>query len=1132
MLKIHLFGGVQLTLNDKPVNGLPTRKAEALLVYLAVTGRLHNREQLADLLWDDRPPDQALANLRSILSSLRRKLKPYLDITRQTIGLNHDSDIWIDTNAFQQAINNLTDPDQCQTALDLYQAPFLDGFYLRDARRFEEWATLERERWQRQAITGFVQFVTHCLDNGDYQRGLTYASRWVALDPLSEEAHRQLMWLYARTGQFNAAIQQYDRCCQLLADELDVPPTPATTKLFERIRTARQMPRHNLPPQSTPFIGREAEIAALQTQLIDPTGRLLTLLGPGGMGKTRLAIQTATQLLQNRPVPFLHGLHFIPLAAITTPTDLIPAIAAPLDLTFHGQTPLQTQLLDYLRHKELLLILDNLEQLVEHDATIDLILAILQTAPAVKLFITSRERLNLAEERTFTLDGLPAGSTATTLFLETARRVHHTFQPTATDQTIIHDICHQLDGHPLGIELAAVWVRQFSVSDIAAQINHNLDFLATTWRNVPQRHRSLRAVFEHSWQALTAAEQRVLRQLAVFRGDFSAHAASAITGATIPLLTALVDKSLIHSDGQGQFSLHNLIRQYAVAKLQAMPTERAALNARHSRYYADFLQQQYPRLNSADEPAGLRDIRRQHDNIRMAWHWATAQGHTDQLHAMLSSLVYYYDTLGLYQAGQELFQTVADQYETATEPAGQQLYARLLTRLGRLAQRLGQYEPAGQLLTASLDYWDTQPAGVEHALALTYYGEYLRLQGQSSDALSHQERSLALAQASDDPIATNRAYLHLANAHFLAGNYTQARATYETGLTLCRQLGSPRQIALYLSNLGALTLELGEYTAAHTYLHDSLHLVEKLNHRWGLAALYNNLGVLAYSTGDTPLAEQRYREAIATYRDIGHRYGIAHTLTNLADIRRLNGDHDTARQYATEALNIWRQLDTTIGIGETLAILGHIALAQNQPATAQDYYQQWLTIARANNSPRDTAIALAYLGNAALTSDATVEAQQFFYETFQIAHSAGIAPVMGRAGYGWAQLLHRQGDSTTASHWLHAILAHDGTEGDIRTHATRASQPTAPCDSPRQHNPPQLNRGFAVRFSRKLIVAFCANQFPGKWSQNLNYLRNTIGAKASLSKATTPTPKLARLSPVRRNIDQSLLSTPPSKSHA
>ncbi len=542
-LTFHLLGGYSINDGDNPITDLRSRTAEALLIYLACHERPLSRQFLADFFWDDRTQKQAAANLRSILSTLRKRVGDYLITERQTIAFNRETSFWLDSADFERQIQALQplinqptplDEDTAQkleATLALYQGDFLDGFHLSESRGFEEWIVISRERLRRLAVIGLRRLVQYHLANGRYQSGITFADRLIAADPYNEEAQRQRMWLLLRSGSRHAALQSYQAFHDLLAADLSVEPALATTAVYDRINRLTYPPPNNLPQLSTPFVGREEEISDLQADLTRPNCRLISLIGPGGVGKTTLVTQVGQQLSRFQTGYFLDGIWFVPLAPVQSVQFMVTAIAKSLGLTLKGTSAPREQLLNHLKERELLLILDNMEQLlIDDEDALTLLDDILEQASAVKLLVTSRERLNLREEQIFDIDGLPYPDEATiglesavqysavTLFIQEAKRISRRFAANDENIQVIIRLCQLLEGMPLGLEMAAAWVRQDPVESILAQLQQSFDGLATTWRNIPERHRSLRAVFDHSWRLLTAEEQRGFVQLAVFQG--------------------------------------------------------------------------------------------------------------------------------------------------------------------------------------------------------------------------------------------------------------------------------------------------------------------------------------------------------------------------------------------------------------------------------------------------------------------------------------------------------------------------------------------------------------------------------------------------------------------------------------
>lgn len=918
-LALTLLGEMTIEFNGKPTSGLPSRKAEALLIYLASTQRPYSRELLADFFWDDRPPEQAMANLRSLLSGLRSKFKPYLEISRQTIAFKTESPHWLDTAVFQQQAQS-EDVAAWESAIALYQADFLAGFDIRDSRGFEEWVTLERERHQRTAVHLLRRLVQHFLDFQQYEKGIRYAARLLAIAPLSEWAHRQMMLLLARNDQRTEALRQYQTCCNILAEELGIDPSPETSALYERIRAAVDIRRHNLPVATTPFVGRAEALEQIQGQLVRPSCRLLTLVGPGGIGKTRLALETARKAIGTT----LNGIFFVPLAAVPTPEFIVPAIAEAIGFTFAGAAPPKTQLLAYLQAKELLLLLDNFEHLLKGS---QLLAEMSQALPDVKLLVTSRERLNLQTEWTFDVGPLPLPNDQTdktadslTLFTRLAQRAQADFALTAENQPEVARICQLVAGVPLGIELAAAWVRQLSCAEIAAELAQDIDFLQSRAGDVPDRHRSLQAVFDHSWALLTEAEQQALARLTVFRAGFSREAARQVTDASFWTLTALVDKSLLRREANGRFQMLEIVRQFAAERLVAQPALAAEAEQRHAQYFLLLLHTQENNWQTDQRQAALDLLSPEIDNVRAAWRWAvaaledqaqpaTAAAAAQWLDRALVSLFFLYESRGWFQDGAAAFgwamaalEELARLNQSSALPP--HTYGRLLVRYGRLVTFLGQYERAQQMLAQALAQLQHSGNDREISLCHSYLAILASFRGDYETAVAYAETALALNRQLDHkPGLAFSENLRGTLAH-RQGEYAAAQAHYEASLALRRELGDLHGTAVALNNLGNLANAQQDLSAARRYYEESQLIFKTINHQPGRAATLGNAGVVAMQLGKLNEARQLHEESLILKQELGNRRSIAISLINLGEVNVLLEQADAARRAFHEALRL------------------------------------------------------------------------------------------------------------------------------------------------------------------------------------------------------------------------------------
>jgi predicted ATPase/transcriptional regulator with XRE-family HTH domain len=711
-----------------------------------------------------------------------------------------------------------------------------------------------------------------------------------------------------------------------------------------------------LPAAPTPLIGRAAEQAEVLRRLSDPACRLLTLVGPGGIGKTRLALQAATA------APFADGVAWVELATLSAAAHVAPAIAAAVGCALAGAEAPDAQLLAWLCDRRQLIVLDNLEHLLD---AAPLLAVLLRQAPGVTLLATSRERLRIQGEWVVEVHGLavpdeprtiqrgadhPVGTRpqgqprtadevhpthsalrdtqdtarstsvdlerydAVLLFLARARQARGDFALTPANRQAIAWICRLLDGMPLGIELAATWTRLMTCQEIADEIARSLDFLSRADRDTPARHHSMRAVFDHSWQLLTEDERRALAAFSVFRGGCRQEAAQQVASATLPTLAALVDKSLVRATrettGVSRYDLHELIRQYAADRLGADAEAQQAVAARHSHYYAALLHRQLPDLFSARRDAVFAALEPELDNLRQAWGWAVGQCDTTALGMMGQALQSIYEDCGWLQEGAVLFGLAEQALRAAVGENGggsldmQRTLGQLLGRHGYFLSRCGQFAAAWELLQESLALLRDGERSLALADTLMNLGFVAYQQGEYAAARGWLHESVTIAGALNEHFYQGLGLSFLGMVALAQGQHDEARARFAQALAIGRVNGQPRGLTIALSFLGRTVLAQGCLDEAQALLEESVAVSARAHDRWGMGCALHHLGMLALAQGEATEAQYLTREAADLFAALSDQraYGLA--LASLGDTALALDDAAAARQAFTDALRL------------------------------------------------------------------------------------------------------------------------------------------------------------------------------------------------------------------------------------
>jgi non-specific serine/threonine protein kinase len=877
-LRVYLFGHLKIEKEQEQVD-LPTRKEKLLAAYLLLNPGFHSREKLAALFWGDVPDDSARASLRNALSSLRRKLgSQLLSTDREMVQINPGNTVWVDALAFQTQAERFLEnpsPDPTAVTLDLVMGDLLTGFY-------DDWVLAAREEFRMLHLETLLVYTQQMRSQSEYARAIDFAEQVLAVDQANERAHQHLMFCYLMLGNRDAALKQYETCRNALRDELAVEPSPETKQLYAWIQQAPAEKKPveasitNLPIPQTTFVGRQQEMAELKKLL--SSVRLLTLTGAGGSGKTRLAIQVATDLLDG----YADGVWWVTLAEIDDAKLLPRTVAKSLGVPEFPNQEITETLVTYLNAKQLLLVLDNCEHLIEPSARLadDL----LSSCPHIQVLATSRETLNLTGEHVWPVpvlsfpnleDASIAGDLlqfeSVHLFIKRANAVNPDFTMTDDNAYPVAQICMRLEGLPLALELAATRVKVLTVKQIASRLDDAFNLLTDGSRTAPSRHQTLRATIDWSFDLLSESERILFRRLSVFASGWTLPAAEAVCAGEgierkeiIDLLTRLVEKSLVEVQTRAEesrFRMLKTLQQYSRYRLQES-NEYGLLRDRHLDYFLQFVESAHPHmgffLSDEEMAVWMNRFEADYNNLRAAVRWSIEKGDEDQT-----------------------------RIETGLRLAG-------LLHWFWSAQ--GSFSEGRTWLTQLLNKGIDLPKRTQ-AQALLAAGYLACWQGEFSSGRNPLQQAKALFQQMEDGRGIAFSQHGLGFVAMGEGDAPLSRALFEDSLEIARAADDDWLISFALHFLAIVLSYMGDYEAAISYFKEGIQFTRVFEgHTQGLAFSLFHLARIARIQGDYPSAWSHHVESIKLFKEIGDRRGIGYSLAGGAILAAAQGElHRAAR---------------------------------------------------------------------------------------------------------------------------------------------------------------------------------------------------------------------------------------------
>jgi predicted ATPase/DNA-binding SARP family transcriptional activator/predicted negative regulator of RcsB-dependent stress response len=1144
-LSVLLFGPPQIKRGNEQIS-IQRRKDLALLIYLVVTSQPHSRDALATLLWQDQSQTDARSNLRKSLSRLKILLgNESILLSSDQVSLNPNLSINLDIAQFDVCLRQVREhkhPDngsghrscrECQRSLekavDLYHANFLQGFSVSDSSVFEEWQFFQSESLRKNLAEILEQLARLYADRQEYKTAIEYSRRWVALDRLNESAQRQLITLYALSGQRAAAKRQFEECKRILKEELGAEPEDETLQLFKDLQkkrapqpsgttTAGAVPSttparnlHHFPVHPAPFIGREKELGEIIRVLRESPYRLLTLLGPGGSGKTRLALQVGATLDQDAGEPFQDGIWFVPLAPLTEPKFILGGIAQNLGMArpVSGSDALDT-FLSGIRGREMLLILDNLEHLLNGD-TARLITEILRASPRTRILITSRERLNVEGEFVFPVGGLeiPTEETllssrqgsadftafsALQLFEQCAIRVQPDFNISEENYRSVVDICDAVQGMPLAIELAASWVEIYSPSEIYQEIVRSLDFLQSNWRDLPDRQRSLRAVFDSSWSLLDKTTRPVIKALSVFRSSFTRESAQAISGASAKTLLDLTHRSWIQRLSNGRYQIHELLRQFAFEKLESEQATFALVMKEYGKYYAAYTARLWEDMKGANQQRAFSGMEAEFDNIHVAWSWLVSAHDIETAVRNMLPILFHYAELRVKTV---TLIHMLDLALASLPPYGSGHDPQIRQQEIILRSAKGAFLQSGDSLRASIPdvifpidkvsirrAWTLaqkhdafQELGFWGILLCYVYGRIL----QYDEGVRQLKRVLPYFERTHQAWELATGYLHLLKLLIPNEPYGSRRR---------------KQLTAYLSHARDIFASLGDaINTGHIMslwgdLKNQQQDVEGAIEQWQLARnSFLNTGEWAAASvmlwqlcdaclqiGDFQKAFDGYREIAATFREHGLRlvqisalskesfekarhgdieealqirrtclemiletgvtYQFAWNYWEMGDLLRVKGDAEAASEWYERAYQIFDSEQDHVGRCYYFRGMGDIALGKQNYESARDYFSTSVDLAKSVNHTWMVCYSLSKLARAQVELQDVKPAKKNFRAALQYGMKTLDQGIMLVAVIEYAEFCSKLGRNERAVELCTLVQNHFASWHETKKHAS------------------------------------------------------------------------------------------------
>ncbi|PKO01142.1 MAG: hypothetical protein CVU42_01465 [Chloroflexi bacterium HGW-Chloroflexi-4] len=972
ILDAKLFGGFEISINSCVISEISSQKARGLFAYLLLENpRVHARNTLAAIFWPDVPEQTALHNLRQALTTVKKAVSESISgveifsSDRDTLGFSEKVVIHVDILDFENKIQTLLDHHnarksrgfpiiQLKRTMAQITGQMLPLLTLPDSDLFEDWLALKRERIDRFLVLGYSILLKYHEDRCEWLEARKIAEKLITIAPWDEDFHARLIQIYLQAFQPNAALTQYHSAVRYLQNNMDIEPGIILKNALVdiqnnlstgKIQRTRKVLSVNLPGYATPFVGRNYELEVLENWVSNPKHHVITLTGPGGSGKTRLAAELAST--QN--ALFKDGVFFVSIANCYSVEHIASTILALSKTSIEHTSNSMEELMEWAAHRCALLVLDNVENLNEAALFAK---QLTEAAPQIVLLFTSYSFLDLVGEKVFALGGLSTSdgehSDAVNLFYSHLQVESHPEMNDPVFSTSVVKICDLVEGFPLAIDLAACQTKWIPIDEILVGLQENINSLITQSINLPERHRSIQASFENVWYHLSDQDRLLFARLTLFENPFSVQAALAVCDVDASFLKDFAKRSLLIWDGIDGYRFHRVVKQNVIEFSTTSKQDLQKYKEKHAFWFKQQVLEFFADRKDEKLIIFYENFEKILADIEAGLYWFVQNQKWNEIDELVTPLNVYFENRSYFREGTKLFEKLIN--SIPEEDTTLICRAKLICRNALFRIRIQQFEGAEDKINFGLETARAAKLFHEEAYCLNALATHALVKKSSSTACVYAEKALELSRKIHDKEEESHSLYNLGYAHVNLGEISEAERNLFLCRDICNEFGNIRRLSKVLNILADIACIRGDYKLALLHYGQALEIGRAMNNLYFESLTLNNAGTAYLELMDYPNALNCFGRSVEICSQIGDREGEAIALSNLGETFAYQKDFENAVLYNEQALTISEEIGSELGILSARAILAEGYRELGDTMAAKNELIQLLTLSLTSES--------------------------------------------------------------------------------------------------------------------------------------------------------------------------------------